>query len=54
MTNSGWLGRTFKEIKEYCDLRSSLDVRFTEDYKEHKCLVEDNELFKWLEEVEKD
>ena len=53
-TNAGWLGRTFKEIKEYCDLRSSLDVRFTEDYKEHKCLVEDNELFKWLEEVEKD
>ena len=53
-TNAGWLGRTFKEIEEYCTLKSSLDIRFTEDYKEHKCLLDDNEIFSWIQEIEKD
>ena len=48
-TNAGWLGRTFKEIESYCDVKSELNIQFAEDYREHRCLTSENELDDWIE-----
>lgn len=50
-TNAGWLGRTFKEIKSYCDVKKELNVQFTEDYREHKCLTSENEIDEWIKSI---
>jgi hypothetical protein len=38
VTNSGWLGRTFKEIASVCNdnIKQSLNIKFSEDYREQK------------------
>ena len=48
-TNAGWLGRTFKEIESYCDVKKELNVQFAEDYREHKCLTSNDEINKWID-----
>lgn len=50
-TNAGWLGRTFKEIESYCKLENTLNIQFTEDWKEHTYLTSDEEISKWIEEI---
>lgn len=49
--NAGWLGRTFQEIENYCKLQSKLNVKFTEDYTEHKYLINEEEIEKWIGEM---
>lgn len=49
VTNAGWLGRTFKEIESYCDVKKELNVQFAEDYREHKCLTSENEINKFID-----
>ena len=49
VTNAGWLGRTFKEIESYCDVKKELNVQFAEDYREHKCLTSNDEINKWID-----
>lgn len=48
-TNAGWLGRTFKEIESYCNVKKELNIRFTEDWREHKYLTSDNEINEWID-----
>jgi len=50
-TNAGWLGRTFKEIESYCDVKKELNVQFAEDYREHKCLTSENEINEWINSI---
>lgn len=49
--NAGWLGKTFQEIEKYCKLQSKLNVTFTEDYTEHKYLINEEEIEKWIGEM---
>ncbi len=53
-TNAGWIGRTFKEIKEICsgDIQSELNIIFSEDYKEHKCLTKEEEIDQWIDKID--
>lgn len=48
-TNAGWLGRTFKEIESYCDVKKELNVQFAEDYREHKCLISNDEIDEFID-----
>ena len=52
-TNAGWLGRTFDEIKNVCrgDIQNCLNIKFTEDYREQKCLTSDAEIEKWIDNI---
>lgn len=51
VTNAGWLGRTFKEIKNICngEIKGELNVVFKEDYREHNCLTSDEEINSFIE-----
>ena len=48
-TNAGWLGRTFKEIESYCNVKKELNIKFSEDYREHKCLTSNDEINEFIE-----
>ena len=48
-TNAGWLGRTFKEIESYCNVKKELNVQFAEDYREHKCLISNDEIDEFID-----
>lgn len=50
-TNAGWLGRTFKEIENYCDVKKEINIQFAEDYREHKCLTSENEIDEWINSI---
>lgn len=47
-TNAGWLGRTFKEIKEICNgkIKEGLSVKF-----ENKQLINEQELDSWINNI---
>lgn len=47
-TNAGWLGRTFKEIKEICNgnIKEELSVKF-----ENKNLLNEQELDSWIKNI---
>ena len=47
-TNAGWLGRTFKEIKEICNgnIKEELSVKF-----EDKHLINEQELNSWINNI---
>ena len=47
-TNAGWLGRTFKEIKEICngEIKEQLSVKF-----EEKHLINEKELENWIKNI---
>lgn len=49
-TNAGWLGRTFKEIENATagEIVKCLNVKFSEDYHEKRCLTSDSEIKEWL------
>ncbi len=51
-TNAGWLGRTFKEIKELCResvVEKEMNIVFTEDHRENKLVTATDEIDKWIE-----
>ncbi len=52
-TNAGWLGRTFKEIENICngDIQTGLNVLFSEDYREKKCLISEQEINNWVKSI---
>ena len=52
-TNAGWLGRTFKEIESYCNIKKELNVQFAEDYREHKCLISSDEINEFIDLIKK-
>ncbi len=54
-TNAGWLGRTFKEIKELCpnsNVENEMNIVFTTNHEEHKLLSSIDEVNKWIESME--
>ena len=52
-TNAGWLGRTFKEITDICngDIQKELSIKFSEDYREQKCLTSEEEINTWIQNI---
>lgn len=53
-TNAGWIGKTFKEIKELCsdsDVKNEMNIIFTENYAEHKLKTSSSEIDKWLKSI---
>lgn len=53
-TNAGWLGRTFKEIKELCpdsNVKNEMNIVFTENYAEHKLKTPSSEIDSWLRSI---
>ena len=52
-TNAGWLGRTFKEIESICngEVHTGLNIKFSEDYKEQKCLTSEEEINNWINSI---
>lgn len=53
-TNAGWLGRTFKEIKELCvdsNVKSEMNIVFTENYAEHKLKTPSSEIDEWIKTI---
>lgn len=55
-TNAGWLGRTFKEIKELCPdsrIENEMNIEFTGDYKVTELVTEMSEIESWIEEIAK-
>ncbi|MDD3303353.1 MAG: flavodoxin [Clostridia bacterium] len=53
-TNAGWLGRTFKEIKELCPnstIKNEMNIVFTTNHKEHKLKTEYKEIDEWIEKI---
>lgn len=53
VTNAGWLGRAFKEIENICkgDIQSELNIRFSENYSEQKCLTPNNIINEWINTI---
>lgn len=50
-TNAGWLGRTFKEIKELCPnskIENEMNIVFTTNNEEHKLVTSNDEINKWI------
>lgn len=53
-TNAGWLGHTFKDIKELCpklETNGELSIKFTEDYSENKILTPEKDIEKWMDKI---
>lgn len=53
-TNAGWVGRTFKEIKELCpnsNVKNEMNIVFTENYTEHKLKTPNSEIDEWLKRI---
>ena len=53
-TNAGWLGKTFKEIKELypnSNVKSGMNIVFTENYAEHKLKTPSLEIDEWLKNI---
>ena len=53
-TNAGWIGKTFKEVKELCsdsDVKNEMNIIFTENYAEHKLKTSSSEIDKWLKSI---
>ena len=52
-TNAGWLGRTFNEIENICngDIQKELNIKFSEDYREKKCLTSEEEINNWINNI---
>lgn len=54
-TNAGWLGRTFKEIKELCDgaiVNNEMNIVFDSEAKEKK-IKNEKEVLDWIERISK-
>lgn len=54
VTNAGWVGRSFKEIKELCpdsDIKNEMNIVFTENYTEHKLKTPISEIDKWIKSL---
>ena len=53
-TNAGWLGRTFKEIKDLCPnsiIGKEMNIVFTEDYSENQLVTSPDEIDEWIKEL---
>lgn len=52
-TNAGWLGSTFKEIKELCkgEVVSELSIKFTTDHLEDKLVTSEEEIENWINKI---
>lgn len=52
-TNAGWLGRTLKEIENTCngDIQTNLNIKFSEDYNEKKCLTQESVIYEWISNI---
>lgn len=53
-TNAGWLGRTFKEIKELCPnskVTNEMNIVFTENYSENQLVTSPDEIDNWIKKL---
>lgn len=54
MTNAGWIGKSFKEIKELCPdsiVKNEMNIVFTENHAEHKLKTPTSEIDKWIKSI---
>lgn len=54
MTNAGWIGKSFKEIKELCPdsiVKNEMNIVFTENHAEHKLKTPISEIDKWIKSI---
>lgn len=54
MTNAGWIGKSFKEIKELCPdsiVKNEMNIAFTENHAEHKLKTPTSEIDKWIKSI---
>ncbi len=53
-TNAGWLGHTFKEIKELCPnskVENEMNIVFTEDYTTNELVTSPDEIDQWIKKL---
>lgn len=53
-TNAGWLGHTFKEIKELCPnskVEIEMNIVFTEDYTTNELVTSPDEIDQWIKKL---
>ncbi len=53
-TNAGWLGHTFKDIKDLCpnsNVINEISIKFTTDYTENKILTPAEEVEEWINNI---
>ena len=55
-TNAGWLGSTFKEIKELCNgnIKNEISIQFTTDHTENKLVTSNKEIKDWINKIKED
>lgn len=54
ITNAGWIGKSFKEIKELCPdsiVKNEMNIVFTENHAEHKLKTPTSEIDKWIKSI---
>ncbi len=54
VTNAGWIGKSFKEIKELCPdsiVKNEMNIVFTENYAEHKLKTPILEIDEWIKSI---
>lgn len=54
MTNAGWIGKSFKEIKELCPdsiVKNEMNIVFTENHAKHKLKTPTSEIDKWIKSI---
>lgn len=53
VTNAGWLGSTFEEIKELCkgNVENEISIKFGADYSENKLVTSDSEIEDWIQSL---
>ncbi len=54
-TNAGYIGSTFKEIKEICsgNIVSNISIKFSEDYTENRLVTSSEDIDKWIDSIKK-
>lgn len=54
MTNAGWIGKSFKEIKELCPdsiVKNEMNIVFTENHAKHKLKTPTSGIDKWIKSI---
>ena len=55
-TNAGWLGSTFKEIKELTkgNVEKELSIKFSTDHTENKLITSNKEIEEWVNSIKEE
>ena len=53
-TNAGWVGKSFKEIKDLCpdsNVKNEMNIVFTENHTEHQLKTSYSEIDEWIKNI---